>query len=118
MIKQLIAILLIAFAFSNCKTNSPNKVQGIPENAFWAGGIDGGNWFIIDSINSLTKTIRCKIYNDNSGELIVDKKFDLHCYLNESKINWGNLQEEFYGYDGECLHLITKDANNKSCWFK
>ena len=118
MLKQIILILLTIFVLTNCKTIPPDKVAGIPESAFWAGGKDGGQWYIVDSIDKNTKTIRCKIYNDNSGQLIVDKKFKLHCYLNESKINWDNLQNEFAGYDGEYLLLTTKDADEKTCWFK
>lgn len=114
---QKLFILLLAIAFTSCKT-IPDKVHGIPESAFWIGGEDGGDWYTLDSINKLDKTIHCKIYNDNSGELIADKTFKLHCYLTETKIDWNNLQEEFNGYDGEYLLLKTRDADNKSCYFK
>jgi hypothetical protein len=30
----------------------PKKLTNIPNGAFWKGGIDGGNWFLIERINT------------------------------------------------------------------
>ena len=115
-----IGILLLALApvFMNCRVSPPERVQDIPERAFWVGGKDGGQWYVVDSINKSDQTIRCKIYTDNSGELIVDKKFKLHCPSEENNIKWENLEEEFNSYDGEYLMLTSHDREGKYCYFK
>ncbi|HMF73848.1 MAG TPA: hypothetical protein VK616_20345 [Flavitalea sp.] len=50
-----IILILILFLTSSCLNKSnyvevPQKPKGIPENSFWKGGADGGNWYVIKSI--------------------------------------------------------------------
>ncbi len=115
--KRLFIISALTFLFYSC-SNQPQRVKGIPESAFWIGDSDGGSWFLIDSINKQAGTMACKIYNDNSGELIADKVFNLSCYNPDKEIDWNNLNEEFDGYDGEYIILKTRDSMDKYCWFK
>lgn len=115
---KIFLILLIAFLMTNCKTGAPSRVKGIPETAFWAGGEDGGQWYLVDSVNKSNQTINCKIYNDYSGELVIDKKFKLHCVGSDTDIKWDNLKEEFNAYDGTTIYLKTIDGYGKYCSFK
>ena len=110
------ALILISIGLVCCKSGPPDKVQGIPNNAFWVGGKDGGQWYVVDSIDKSAQTIYCEIYNDSSGEIIASRKFKLHCHATE--INWENLPAEFNSYDGEYLLLVRRDAVEKSCYFK
>jgi hypothetical protein len=98
--------------------NAPPKPASVPDQAFWSGGKDGGQWYLIDSLDSNAKTIHCKIYSDHNGEMIDNNLFRLHCYLTESKINWKHLEDEIDSYDGEYILLKTKDADEKSCYFR
>ena len=115
---RILFILSIVFLLTNCKTGAPSKVKGIPETAFWAGGVDGGQWYLLDSVNKANQTINCKIYNDHSGELIVDKKFKLHCTGSDTDINWDDLEREFRSYDGTTIYITTIDGYGKYCSFK
>lgn len=108
----------------NCKPGIPERLPGIPKKAFWAGENTNGHWFSIDSLNKADKTICFKIYNDKTSKLVSDKKFKLHCYLCDDKINFDNLKDEIRYYDEEKFNgenyiiLKTKDADGKFCWFK
>jgi len=116
--KYLLPILLITLLmFVQC-SHEPKRAAGIPNNAFWVGGPDGGNWYVIKSIDREAKTINFKIYNDFTGDLEVDKTFKLHCYYPDKDIKWDDLDEEIKGFDGEYIVLRTRDSDNKSCYFK
>ena len=118
MTKTIIFSFFLVFLLSSCGTNKPARAKGIPENAFWAGGPDGGQWYLIDSINKSAKTINCKIYNDYTGELVIDKKFTLHCPSTDTEINWDDLEKEFRAYDGTTIYITTVDGYGKYCYFK
>jgi hypothetical protein len=46
----------------------PPRPSGVPANAIWAGGVDGGD-FILLSPAKADGTYPVKIYNDHSGDL-------------------------------------------------
>ena len=92
--------LLIVFNFlTNCNPSAPDKLPGVPEEAFWAGKGTVGHWFLIESINKTAMTVHFKIYNDKTGMLVSDKIFKLHCYLCEDKIDLYKLEDEISYYD-------------------
>ena len=124
MTKYIILLLSIVFIFSSCKNSAPEKLSNIPENAFWAGEDSLGHWFLIDSINKISKTAHFKIYNDKSGKLVSNKKFKLHCYLCEDQIDFENLKNEIryynevpYNYEYYII-LKTIDSDGKNGYFK
>lgn len=45
-----------------------NKPVSVPKNAFWQGGVDGGNYFLFSQDNTI-KQFHVKIYNDFTGTL-------------------------------------------------
>jgi hypothetical protein len=122
--KQIVFFLSVAFVLTNCKPNAPDRLPGIPENTFWAGEDTIGHWFLVDSINKTANTVHFKIYNDKTGKLVSDKKFKLHCYLCDDKIDLGNLKDEIESYDEvkynfeTYIMLKTKDADGKNGYFK
>ncbi len=108
---------LIILSVTSCKVTQPKKANGIPDKAFWVGGKDGGQWYLIDSINKSAQTINCKIFNDYSGNLIIDSKFYFHCNSNKTFINWDKLKNEINFYDGQKIALIKTDTAKKYCYF-
>ena len=122
--KQIIFLLLVVFALTNCKPSAPDRLRGIPEKTFWVGENSIGHWFLVDSINKTAGTIHFKIYNDKTGKLVSNRKFKLHCYLCADKINLDNLKDEIRYYDEvpynyeNYIMLKTKDADNKYSYFK
>ncbi len=124
MTKHIILLLSSAFVITSCKTSAPEKLSNIPENAFWAGEDSLGHWFLVDSINKISKTAHFKIYNDKSGKLVSNKKFKLHCYLCEEQIDLENLKNEIryysevpYNYE-YYINLKTIDSDGKNGYLK
>lgn len=121
---QKIIVLFLIVVLTCCSSAPPDKVQGVPEEAFWVGEKSNGHWFTVDSIDQVAKTIYFKIYNDKTGKLVFARRFKLHCYLCEDKINLNNLKDEIMYYEEEKYNnenyiiLKTKDADNKNGYFK
>lgn len=70
-------LLLFGFAvlLLGCKSQikQPERPTDVPDKAFWIGGIDGGTWFLIQKVDSNNISAFIKVYNDQTGELIVSK---------------------------------------------
>ena len=122
--KKIISVFLFGLLLSNCNykkdvqnKNEHKRLDGIPNQAFWIGGMDGVNWFVIDSINKNSKSVTFEIYNDNSGQLIEKRIFTLSCN-SETVIKWNNLQEEINGYDGKIILLKAAKEKNIACCFQ
>jgi len=122
--KQIVFLLLIAFVLTNCKSGTPDRLPNIPEKAFWAGEDTIGHWLLVDSINKTSRTVHFKIYNDQNGKLVSDKKFKLHCYLCEDQIDLDNLKNEIRYYDEvpynyeNYIVLKAIDSDGKNGHFK
>lgn len=116
-IKQLFFTSFLFILFSCHSSHEPEKVKGIPVSAFWAGGSDGGNWFVIEKIDTAAEIIHLKIYHDFTGELLIDKPFILICKSNTS-IDWGNIKNLISSFDGKIVYLQTANKANKYCYFQ
>ena len=99
--------------------DASDKPKNISDKAFWVGGADGGNWYLVDSINKSRKEASIKVYNDYTGELIVSKTFKMKC-INDDGINWDNLREQINAFDGEKIQLEIKGKGGTSryCYFE
>ena len=56
------------FFLKNPRPQAPKKIANIPAEAFWIGGVDGGQWYLIKNINKKAKTVHLKIYHDFTGK--------------------------------------------------
>jgi hypothetical protein len=92
-----------------CKTgarsteiDAPPRPQGVPEQAVWAGGLDGGA-FILLKPKSPAGRYAGKIYDDNTGEVIfsgtlrLDSKASVPINVTDRKT--------FDAWDGDTLYL-------------
>jgi len=94
----------------------PEKINGIPTQAFWVGGQDGGTWFVIDSVDSKTRRIVARVYNDQTGDLIANKEYNLTC--SSVIINWTDLKQQIKGYDGNKILLTANSKDKINCYFE
>ena len=85
----------------------PDKVEGILKNAFWIGGIDGGNWYVLGNIDTLKRTVNFQIYNEQTGERLLAKELNLHC--NSNSFDWSNLLDNLIAFDGQKVLLRNID---------
>jgi hypothetical protein len=96
--------------------HAPDRVGIIPQSAFWVGGIDGGQWYLVESINTTDKAIHFKIYNDYNGDLITDKIFKLHC--DNLEVKWDNIRDQINAFDGQKIFLTQINNDKKYCYFE
>jgi hypothetical protein len=80
----------------------PPRPRGVPANALWAGGLDGGD-FILLSPAKAAGIFSARIYNDHSGEL--DFSGDLRLSKPSTAPIDVNDAKSYSGWDGETLHL-------------
>ena len=57
-----------------CAGSGHARPTGVPEDAVWAGGIDGGNWIACDIVGPVN---RCAVYHDYTGEIRLSGDFQL-----------------------------------------
>ena len=117
--KQIITSLIIIFLWTNCSTAKyePERIKGIPKDAFWIGGEDGGQWYKIKKFNEESLTADFVIYNDYTGEITTERQFRLKCN-SRADIKWDNLKDEINAYDGQRIILKTIGINDKHCYFE
>ena len=110
-----ILLIISCFSFGCVSPNKNNYVQArpknLPDSSFWIGGVDGGNWYYIRSINNHRNMARIAVYNDQDSSLIVDTTFMLIC--NADKYTFiHDLKQQISAFDGEKIYFIQSDSVN------
>ena len=98
---------ILVFILSGCSNNEPvfNRLDGIPNEAVWAGGLDGGHWIYCKKL-SMTR-FYCHIYLDNGSEI----SYGEYCLYDLAKNRESDVERPDYLYfDGDTIHL--KDSMN------
>lgn len=81
---------------------APSRPSGVPAKAVWAGGLDGGRFFLMSPANA-DGTYPLKVYNDYTGDLEfggvvrLDEPSSAPIVVNDSKT--------FNSWDGDTLLL-------------
>ena len=103
----------------NTRVEPPPRVKGVPAQAFWAGGPDGGNWYVITRADSIRRQAVIQVYHDGTGELLVSRTFLMDC-INEKGVDWQNLQNQINFFDGNSVVLMIKGKfkSGKYCYLK
>jgi hypothetical protein len=97
----------------NASTNRPIRPENVPEEAFWAGGADGGNWYLINKVDTIQNRAIITVYNDQSGDRILTKWFLINC-PSDHAVSITNLRELINAFDGERIYLKAKNGK-KEC---
>lgn len=86
---------------------APNKPGSVPDNVFWVGGVDGGNFISISKVERMDNLYSARIYNDYSGDL----EYDGLLKYSGNKMLDNSLSDPtlFLGWDGEKLHLTNNE---------
>lgn len=103
-----IIALVINISCEN-KISPPKKVVGIPKDAFWSGGVDGGNWFLVKEEKRNVYYVH--IYNDYSGEIEYTGKFKIIGKIVSVQV----LKNTISFYSGEKIYLVNGDYMEKIC---
>ena len=80
---------------------APKRPTSVPEDTFWIGGIDGGNYISIEKDKD--DLYFAKIYNDYTGSIEYEGKLKI---LGSQTLQ-GPVSDSllYQGWDGENLHL-------------
>lgn len=91
--------------FEETKIASPEKPSSVPNNAFWAGGIDGGNFIYLAKHTDNDTLFFAQIYNDDTGDIEYE---GILKYLGNEAIHKSlNNPALYQGWDGENLYLAS-----------
>ena len=110
LVLTILVVAGIAIWFSTLeKWEPPVKPEKVPQDAIWAGGYDGGNFFLLRS--EFSDTSRFTIYEEHNGDIWYDGYF--YCDKNDFKqiaeMDW---RELITGYNG--MYVFMKDPENKN----
>jgi len=119
--KNVIKFSLLLILFFGCNQKSeivqPERKTGIPKDAFWIGGVDGGNWYKVEYVHNHRNGAKISVYNDYTGELIISKFFILICPTdNQTLIK--DLEKQIDSFDGEKIYLKSQRKDLESCWLQ
>ena len=46
------------------KNSEPISLKRTPDNAFWVGDVEGGNWYAVESVHDHKNNAYLKVYNN------------------------------------------------------
>jgi len=74
----------------------PKRASGVPQQAIWAGGADGGAWVLCEVRNPEGTRYYCRVFDDFSGKEMVSGEYGLR------KVEWNREQHKLiYSEVGE-----------------
>jgi len=95
---QMILASLLGLSF--CESSDPPRPNGLPEDAKWLGGVDGGYWIVCTVLDENVR-YNCSVFEEHSGDLFV--KGD---YVSDDPMNVAELEFDFF--DGNVF--VTTDG--------
>lgn len=115
---NIIIFILISLSCSNKRENREviQKVKGLPEKAFWIGGVYDGNWYYIHDFHPHANNAYISVF-DERGELIIKKTFFVICNLSRPVVWIEDLETQITGFDGEKIRLKSP-TGKENCWMQ
>lgn len=76
---KIIWVLFGLFFIVGCDSSVqiPKQPKNVPKEAVWAGGPDGGSWFLCRGIANKLTYYKCSIYSDYDGAVLAQGTFVL-----------------------------------------
>jgi len=99
------------YSCHNKSESAPNRPNNVPSEAVWAGGVDGGYWFVVTG-SSENNTFDIKIYNEYSGEVDVQESFVLNDNCTIKQMDSAMLVRNIRWYNGEEIFLKLDDSDS------
>jgi len=99
-----VTVLLLFFLVivTSCMNHvsPPPRPKGVPADAVWAGGADGGS-FIKCYYEPSTRLNFCTVYNDFTGKIEAEGRFTIRGSMRPEDVS----QFSFSGFDGKKIYL-------------
>ena len=115
LILTILVVAGIAIWFSTLeKWEPPVRPKSVPQDAIWAGGYDGGCFFLLQS--EYSDTSRFTVYEEHNGDIWYDGLFscgkkDFECI---AKSEWSNLLKQYNGQ--EIVMTNPEDKSRHILW--
>ena len=98
---------------TGCAQSPPARPAGVPADARWAGGPDGGHWFLCTRVVDARSPTRvdCRIYNDQTGGLYSRGEYviqvDPDRVTGSGGMSYNSVEEllSYAGMDGDAIRL-------------
>lgn len=105
------ALAGVIFATTACKPSSPippARLPGVPVDAIWVGGTDGGDWIRCEQRDRIGEHHGCVIYSDQSAGHILARGG--YRPARQAGGKWLPIARsvsgaDYGGFDGEVIHL-------------
>ncbi len=96
-------MMLIISTSLGCTKHSNEHVRpkGVPTDAVWAGGADGGS-YIKCVYNSKDGLLYCTVYNDYTGDVRANGPFKITGPSKPENVS----KFKYSGYDGKKIYLL------------
>ena len=91
--------------FRIAQAEVPIQPPGVPIEAIWVGGADGGVFLILTSVKNRQGRFLARIWNYPSGTLEFDGPLQLHPSDNAAVLIRTDDRSQFLGWDGSTLYL-------------
>lgn len=111
--RTMLALIAASWISATCQGTSvpPKRPSAVPATATWAGGADGGAWFLCDRSADST-LFECKVYSDFDGSLLAQGNYALRAVSWTSESQGPVYQEvsvlpaiAFRSFDGHVIRL-------------
>ena len=67
-------LLVVIACLCSCVQSPPHRPTGVPSNAVWAGGVDGGSYFLC-GVDQKRGVNPCTLWNDATGDVMLQDDF-------------------------------------------
>lgn len=104
---------VLLLLFSSCSVSPPPRAKGIPSEAVWAGGADGGAWILCKQHDQQKDEYCCQVFNESTGEILANGQYTLRksiWHSDQQKATYHIVQPipqelDYSGFDGNLIFL-------------
>lgn len=108
-----IALAVLYLVSRDFSVRAPDRIRGVPDEAVWAGGPDGGSWFLCKDSQMGPSYYDCEVYNDFDASFVTRGSYVLRSYTwddNEKREVHEEVKSvkelKFNYYDGYIITLL------------
>lgn len=115
---RIVLLIFISCVICSCdRTIPPKKLDSLPKESFWKGGIDRGHWFNVNNYND--SIVNISIFHEHNGALWQTDNYKLCEECSSIKIDFKDLEKEILLFDGTHIVLKSVDSvNHRYCYLK
>lgn len=99
-VQAALAGCICATTMIGCKQPQATRPAGVPEKAVWAGGVDGGAFFLCTP-SAANEANECTVYSDSTGEVYMSGSY----VLRDTQRGAKEAELSYRSADGDNIYL-------------